>query len=129
MAKRVREKTAKLLENKDTRPFAIVKYVRMGASKAKRVLDTIRGKEYKMAKAILENNTSTSSDVVLKVLNSAAANAENNKGLNKDDLFVAECFADQGPSFKRVSFRGRGGVDTIVKRTCHITVILDVVKK
>lgn len=129
MAKRVREKTAKLLENKDTRPFAIVKYVRMGASKAKRVLDTIRGKEYKMAKAILENNTSTSSDVVLKVLNSAAANAENNKGLNKDDLFVVECFADQGPSFKRVSFRGRGGVDTIVKRTCHITVILDVVKK
>ena len=101
----------------------------MGASKAKRVLDTIRGKEYNVAKAILVNNTSLSAAPVLKVLNSAAANAEHNNGLNKDDLYVAECFADQGPSFKRVSFRGRGGVDTIIKRTCHITIILDVVKK
>ncbi len=129
MAKRIKEKTAKIQENKDTRPCAVAKYVRMGASKAKRVLDTIRGKEYNVAKAILVNNTSLSAAPVLKVLNSAAANAEHNNGLNKDDLYVAECFADQGPSFKRVSFRGRGGVDTIIKRTCHITIILDVVKK
>lgn len=129
MAKRMKEKTAKIQENKDTRPYAIARYVRMGSSKAKRVLDTIRGKEYNVAKAILVNNTSLSAAPILKVLNSAAANAEHNNGLNKEDLYVAECFADQGPSFKRVSFRGRGGVDTIIKRTCHITIILDVVKK
>ena len=125
----MKEKTAKIQENKDTRPYAVARYVRMGSSKAKRVLDTIRGKEYNVAKAILVNNTSLSAAPILKVLNSAAANAEHNNGLNKEDLYVAECFADQGPSFKRVSFRGRGGVDTIIKRTCHITIILDVVKK
>ena len=125
----MKEKSQKRLETRDTRPSATARYVRMGSSKAKRVLDTIRGKEYNVAKALLVNSTSASAAAVLKVLNSAAANAEHNKGLNKEDLFVAECFADQGPSFKRVSFRGRGGVDTIIKRTCHITVILDVAKR
>jgi len=50
-------------------------------------------------------------------------------GLNKDDLVVAEAFANQAPSFKRVSFRGRGGVDTIIKRNCHITIVLDTLNK
>lgn len=129
MAKRMREKAKNRQENKDTRPTATAKYVRMGATKAKRILDTIRGKNYMEAVAVLKFGASANSDVVLKVLNSAAANAENNLGLNKDNLFVAECYANQGPSFKRVMFRGRGGVDTIIKRTCHITVTLDVVKK
>ena len=129
MAKRIREKTEKINENRDTRPYAVARYVRMGSSKAKRVIDLVVGKPYAVAVALLEQTPSTASDAVLKVLNSAAANAEHNKGLNKEDLFVAECFADQGPSFKRVSFRGRGGVDTIIKRTCHITVILDVAKR
>ncbi len=129
MAKRMREKAKLREENKDTRPTATAKYVRMGASKAKRILDTIRGKNYNEAVAILKFGPSANSDVVLKVLNSAAANAEHNMGLNKEDLYVAECYANQGPSFKRVMFRGKGGVDTIIKRTCHITVILDVVKK
>ena len=101
----------------------------MGAPKAKRVLDIIKGKKYNEACGILDNTTSTASLVIKKVLNSAGANAENNMGLNKDDLFVAEAYANQGPSFKRVSFRGRGGVDTIIKRTCHITVVLDTVNK
>ena len=86
-------------------------------------------KEKTEACGILDNTTSTASLVIKKVLNSAGANAENNMGLNKDDLFVAEAYANQGPSFKRVSFRGRGGVDTIIKRTCHITVVLDTVNK
>lgn len=128
MAKRMKEKSAKRLENKDTRPYATAKYVRMGSSKAKRVLDIIKGKSYAEACAICDITPSTSAMAVKKVLVSAAANAENNKGLNKDDLFVAEAYANQGPSFKRVSFRGRGGVDTIIKRTCHITIVLDVRK-
>jgi large subunit ribosomal protein L22 len=129
MAKRMREKTAKILENKDTRPSATARYVRMGAPKAKRLLDIIKNKSAVEAVAILENTPSTASIVVKKVLCSAMANAENNQGLNRDDLVVAEAYANQAPSFKRVSFRGRGGVDTIIKRNCHITIVLDTLKK
>lgn len=129
MATRVREKAIKKQENKETRPYAVARYVRMGSSKAKRVLDIIKGKSVAEANAILDITPSTASLAVKKVLNSAAANGENNKGINKDELYVAEAYANQGPSFKRVSFRGRGGVDTIIKRTCHITVVLDTLKK
>lgn len=129
MATRVREKAIRKQENKETRPYATARYVRMGSSKAKRVLDIIKGKGVAEANAILDITPSTASMAVKKVLNSAAANAENNKGMNKDELYVVEAYANQGPSFKRVSFRGRGGVDTIIKRTCHITVVLDTLKK
>lgn len=125
MAKRIREKSAKRKENKDQRPVAHARYIRMGASKAKRVLDIIKGQTYSNACAILDNTPSTASIVIKKILVSAGANAENNKGLNKEELIVAEAYANQGPSFKRVKFRGRGGVDTIIKRTCHITIVLD----
>ena len=129
MATRMREKAAKKQASKETRPYATARYVRMGSSKAKRVLDVIKGKQYVEASAILDITPSTASMAVKKVLDSAAANAENNKGLSKDELYVVEAYANQGPSFKRVSFRGRGGVDTIIKRTCHITVVLDTLKK
>ena len=129
MAKRIKEKSALRQQNKDTRPTATARYVRMSATKAKRVLDIIKGQHIAEANAILDITPSTASMVVKKVLNSAVANAENNKGLNRDDLIVVEAVANQGPSFKRVSFRGRGGVDTITKRTCHITIVLDSVNK
>lgn len=128
MAKNVREKAAKRQAEKDTRPYATAKYIRMSSSKAKRVLDLIRGKGVVEAQAILQYTKSTASNAVAKVLNSAAANAENNKGLNKDDLFVAECYANAGPTLKRGIWRGRGGHDMILKRTCHITIVLDSVK-
>lgn len=128
MAKNVRERAAKRQAEKDTRPSATAKYIRMSSSKAKRVLDLIRGKSVAEANAILLYTKSTASDAVVKVLNSAAANAENNKGLNKDDLVVAECYANAGPTLKRGIWRGRGGHDMILKRTCHITVVLDSVK-
>lgn len=128
MATRMKQKAADRIANRDTRPYAVAKYVRMGSSKAKRILDTIRGKKYAEARALVLNSTSANKDAVLKVLDSAAANAEHNLGLNKDNLFVAECYANQGPSFKRAIFRAKGGVDTIIKRTCHIKIILDVVK-
>lgn len=128
MAKRIREKSAIRIANKDKRAFACARFVRMGASKAKRVLDIIIGKKYNEACAMLDITPSTASIVVKKVLVSAGANAENNFGLNKDSLYVVEAYAGQGPSFKRVAFRGRGGVDTIIKRTCHITIVLDKVE-
>ncbi len=129
MAKRVREKAAARIANKDTRPYATARYIRMGSSKAKRVLDLIKGKSFTEASAILEYTPSTASADVIKVLNSAAANAENNQGLNKDDLFVAECYANQGPTLKRGIWRAKSGHDIILKRTCHITIVLDMVKK
>lgn len=129
MAKRQRERAAKRKATADTRPSATAKYIGMGASKAKRLLDIIRGIPYVQAVATLENSDSMNAVDVKKVLISAGANAENNKGLNKDDLYVAECYANEGPTLKRGIFRGKGGWDRILKRTCHITIILDVVKK
>ncbi len=127
MAKRIREKAAARQANKDTRPTATAKYVRMSSSKPRRLLNLIRGKSYSEALSIVVNNDSTVKFDVEKVLNSAAANAEV-KGLNRDNLYVAECYANAGPTLKRGIWRGRGGHDEILKRTCHITIVLDVVK-
>jgi large subunit ribosomal protein L22 len=89
------------------------------------VLDLIRGKSYDEAAAILKNVNKSGSPVVLKVLESAAANAENNLSLIKDSLYVAECYAMAGPTLKRMMPRARGRADRILKRTCHVRVILD----
>ena len=125
MAKNLREKTAKIAENKDRRPKAVARYIRISPYKVRIVLDIIRGKGYKEAVAILENTPKAASEPVKKVLMSAAANAENNLGLSKDNLYVAACFADQGPTLKRVMPRAQGRAFRILKRTSHITVVLD----
>ena len=91
-------------------------------------MDIVRGKKYNEALAIVENTPKAASEVVAKLLKSAAANAENNLNMSKNDLYVAECFADQGPILKRVMPRARGRAFRIDKRTSHITVILDTVK-
>jgi len=128
MAKRIREKKELLEQTKDRRPKAVVKYVRMDSGKVALVLDLIRGKRYTEAVAILENTDKAASEVILKVLRSAGANAENNLGLNKDNLYVAEVYSAQGPTLKRLMVRARGRADRILKRTSHITVILDTVE-
>ena len=125
MAKNLREKTAKIAENKDKRPKAVARYVRISPYKVRIVLDIIRGKGYREAVAILENTPKAASEPVKKVLMSAAANAENNLGMSKDNLYVAACFADQGPTLKRVMPRAQGRAFRILKRTSHITVVLD----
>lgn len=125
MAKNLREKTAKIAENKDRRPKAVARYVRISPYKVRIVLDIIRGKGYREAVAILENTPKSASEPIKKVLMSAAANAENNLGLGKDNLYVAACFADQGPTLKRVMPRAQGRAFRILKRTSHITVVLD----
>ena len=126
MATRSREKSKLRKENADQRPYAVAKYIRIAPSKVRIVLDTIRGKSYSDAIAILKNTPKAASDHVIKVINSAAANAEI-KNLSRKDLFVAEAFADEGPTLKRFQPRAQGRAFSIMKRTSHITVVLDVV--
>lgn len=128
MATRMREKSAKRIQNKDARPYAKVKYVRMSPSKVRIMLDVIRGKRAVDAMAILENSTQIAREPLVKLLKSAIANAENNKGMNKDDLVVAECYVCPGPTLKRMMPRAKGRADRILKRTCHITIVLDEIK-
>lgn len=127
MAKNVKLRAEK--RNAEPRlPEATAKYVRISPSKVNRVLATIRGKKYSDAVAILEALPNTASISVLKVLNSAASNAEHNLGLNKDDLFVCKAMANPGPMLKRMIPKAKGQGARILKRTTHITVVLEAVK-
>jgi large subunit ribosomal protein L22 len=110
---------------KDTRPSAKLSYARVPVQKACFVLDAIRGKDVQTALAILEYNPRYASGLVKKLLESAIANAENNNGMNPENLYVAECYANVGPTMKRVKPRAHGRAYRILKRTSHITVVLD----
>jgi len=128
MAKRIKEKTEKINKERDTRPYAKAKFVRISSSKLNIIMDLVRGKSYMDAVAILANTPNKAAELILNVVESAGANAENNQGLNKQDLYVAEIYSGQGATYKRQNIRGRGRVDQILKRTSHITVKLDTVK-
>ena len=111
--------------HKDTRPSAKLSYARVSVNKACFVLDAIRGKSYTDALGIVTYNPRYASSLIRKLLQSAAANAENNNGMSMENLYVAECFANQGPIMKRVQPRAQGRAYRILKRMSHITVILD----
>lgn len=128
MATRQREKAEARQENKDKRPKAIAKYVRISSRKVKSVIDLIRGLPVADAKAVLMATPNGATEPVSKVLDSAIANAENNMSLSQDSLFVAEVYAGQGPTLKRFRPRAQGRATRIRKRTSHITIILDQVK-
>ena len=128
MATNMNKKAARVAENKEKRPHAIAKYVRVSPYKVRTVLALIRGKSYREAKAILDYSVNGSALAVKKVLMSAAANAEHNMGMDKEDLYVAECYADGGQMLKRMQPVSKGRGHAILKRTSHITVILDVKK-
>jgi len=119
MATKTRNKTN---ERPGTR--AQVKYVRGSASKARRVLDLIRNESTGRAIEILSFSDTGVAETILKVLNSAIANAEHNDSIPPDELYVAACYADEGPTLKRFRPRARGRASRINKRTCHITVIV-----
>jgi len=125
MASRSRDKAAARNESRDKRPRAVAKYIRISPDKVRIVIDLVRGKSYPDALAILNNTPKSASEPLIKVLNSAAANAEVNNGMSKDDLFVAEILADSGPVLKRFTPRARGRASSIMKRSSHITVVLD----
>jgi large subunit ribosomal protein L22 len=111
--------------NKDTRPKATVSYARVSVTKACFVLDAIRGKDVTSALGILAYNNRYASKVIEKLLKSAIANAENNNGLKAEDLYIAECYANKGPTMKRIQPRAQGRAYRIEKRTSHITIVLD----
>ena len=127
MATNMNKKAARVAENKEKRPHAIAKYVRVSPYKVRTVLALIRGKSYREAKAILDYSVNGSALAVKKVLMSAAANAEHNMQMNANDLKVAVCYADQGPTLKRVRPVSKGRAYRILKRTSHITVVLDTI--
>ena len=95
MATNTREKTKRIAENKDKRPYATARHIRMSPYKVRRALALIRGKSVNEAVALLEYATVISAEPVKKVVLSAAANAEHNFGMDRGDLIVAEAYADQ----------------------------------
>ena len=111
--------------NKDTRPSAKLSYARVSVQKACFVLDAIRGKDVDTALAVLTYNPRYASSVIKKLLESAIANAENNNGMNRDNLYIAECYANKGPTMKRVRPRAQGRAYRILKRMCNVTIVLD----
>ena len=103
---------------------AIAKYVRMSSSKLKPVADLVRGKDLNEALTILKFQPGKASELIEKVVKSAAANAENNHEMNPDALYVAEVNANQGPTMKRWRAGAQGRAGMILKRTSHIDVVL-----
>ena len=109
---------------KDTRPSAKLSYARISVQKACFVLDAIRGKDVESALGILAYNPRYASSVIEKLLKSAIANAENNHGMKHENLYVAEIYANQGPTLKRIRPAAKGSAVRIRKRTSHITIVV-----
>ena len=128
MAGNMKKKTERVEEKREKRPYAVAKYIRVSPYKVRTVLDLIRGKSVSEAQAILEHSVNGGAEPTKKVLMSAVANAEHNQGMDRGDLIVAECYANGGTSLKRMQPVSKGRGHAILKRTSHITVILDVKK-
>ena len=103
---------------------AVLKYCRLSPYKVRQVLDLIRGQHAERARDILRFSDRGAAVVVLKLLDSAIANAGNNDDIPEDELFVSACFADEGPTMRRFRPRARGRATRIRKRSCHVTIIV-----
>ena len=103
---------------------AKLSYARISSRKVKIVIDMIRNKNVGEAMGILKTTPKAASELLIKLLESAMANAVNNHNMNADNLYVAEIFANQGPTLKRVRPRAQGRAFRIRKRTSHITIVL-----
>jgi len=101
---------------------AYLKNVRIAPRKVQIVLDLIRGKDTAEAVAILKNTPKAACEYLIKLLNSAVANAENNFDMDGNNLYVSECFVTPGPTMKRIMPRAQGRAFRILKRSSHITV-------
>ena len=127
-AKRTRRK-AEVKEEKPAKPMpteakATALNVRVTPRKARLVIDLVRGKNVGEALAILENTNKAASAPVAKVIKSAAANATNNFGMDADKLYIASIYANDGLKMKRYLPRAKGSASGLVKRNCHITVVV-----
>ena len=103
---------------------ATLRYTRISARKVKIVADLIRGKNVDEALAIVKFTPKASSEIIEKLLKSAIANAENNHDMKRENLYVAEIYANQGPTLKRIRPAAKGSAVRIRKRTSHITIVL-----
>lgn len=102
--------------------YAIHKTAMVKPRLARMTMDLVRGKSVAQARNILATTNTKSSGLILKVLNSAVANAVNNNGAKEEDLVISKCFVNPGPIYKRIQFASRGNVDRHDKRTSHIVV-------
>ena len=118
-------KKARNEQNKDRRPQAHVKFVRISDTKARIVLDQIKGKGVIEAMGILKYSPRYAAEIIEKVLKSAIANAVNNNELDENNLYVADVVANQGPTLKRIRPRAQGRAYRINKKTAHISIYLD----
>lgn len=103
---------------------AIARGLRIAPRKARLVIDLIRGKSVEEADKILSNLNKEAARLSKKILTSAVANAENNLGLDKTNLYIKEAYVNEGQTMKRIKFGSRGHVDPIKKRTSHITIVV-----
>ena len=117
---------AATLKTNEGRPGtrAVARHVRVSASKAREVLNLVRGESYGRASEIVAFSERSVAKAVGKCLDSAVANAEHNDKVPAEELFVSACYADEGPTLKRWRPRARGRATPIHKRTCHITVVV-----
>jgi large subunit ribosomal protein L22 len=125
-------------KDKDTRPsrrktllgdrpgsYAIARQVRISATKSRRVVDLVRGMDVSDALDTLKFAPQAASDPVYKVVASAAANAEQTHNLRRDDLFISAAFVDEGVTMRRIRPRAKGSASRILKRSSHITVVVE----
>ena len=112
-------------ENREKRPHAHHMFARISDTKARIVLEQIKGKPVNVAEAILKYNPRYGAYLAAKVLKSAIANAQENHSMDPEELYVQEVIANQGPTMKRIQPRGKGRAYRINKRTSHITIILN----
>lgn len=103
---------------------AVAKYIRIAPRKARIVIDLIRGKSVSEAVSILRYTPKVASQPIEKVIRSAVANAEHNYDMNADELYVAEARVDAGPTIKRYRPRAQGRIYPVLKRSCHITIVV-----
>jgi large subunit ribosomal protein L22 len=103
---------------------AYLRNARIAPRKVQIVLDLIRGKDTETAMAILKHTPKAACEYLEKLLKSAIANAENNFGMDRDNLYVSECFVCPGPIMKRIMPRAQGRAFRILKRTSHVTLVV-----
>jgi large subunit ribosomal protein L22 len=103
---------------------ASARYVRVTPTKARRVVDLVRGMKTDEAAAVLRYAPQAAAEPVRKVIESAVANAENNEGLDPDSLYITQAYVDEGPTMKRWRPRAQGRATRINKRTSHITLVV-----
>lgn len=108
----------------EKKAVATLRYARISSRKVKIVADLIRGKNVDEALAIIKFTQKASSDIIEKLLKSAMANAENNHDMKHENLYIAEIYANQGPTLKRIRPAAKGSASRIRKRTSHITIVL-----